>query len=115
MYYDYSPIYNRTLDKCSDINVFKDSGFYGFFRFRTVNKMFGEYYQLAVETAKDVSWDYVVMYAVFEYEKHRQKIISVNFMTLAVPYGMYIKAVRKLCSENCRLFFIRGRKECYCE
>lgn len=114
MYYDYSLMFSRTLSKCSDINIFENSVFSGFSKSETVERLFSEYYQSALESSKDVSWDYVVLYAIIEYEKDSQKIISVNFMTLEIPYGLYIKTVRKLWI-NCRLFFVRGRKEYYHE
>lgn len=114
MNYDYSLMFSRTSDKCSDINIFENSVFSGFFKYRTLERLFSEYHKSALESAKDVSWDYIILYAVIEYEKGSQKIISTNFMTLEIPYGLYIKAVRKLW-KNCRLFFIRGRKEYYNE
>lgn len=114
MYYDYSLMFSRTVDKCSDINIFENSVFSGFFKSETVDRFFSEYYQLALELTKDVSWDYIILYAIIEYEKYSQKIISANFMTLEIPYGLYIKVVRKLW-KNCRLFFVRGRKEYYHE
>ncbi len=114
MYYDYSLMFNRTIRKTLDINLFENSEFSGFVRPETIEQCLSEYYHTACKLAKDVSWDYVVLYAVIEYENDGRSIASANFMTLEISYGLYIKAVRKL-HEKCRLFFIRGRKEYYYE
>lgn len=114
MYYDYSLMFSRTAKKTLDINLFKNSEFSGFVRHETIEQCFDEYYRKACGLARDVSWDYVVLYAVVEYGAKGRSIVSANFMTLEIPYGLYMCAVKRL-YQNCRLFFIRGRKEYYRE
>lgn len=114
MYYDYILMFDRTLIKRSEINLFHNSVYAGFVRPETVEKSFNEYYNTAVEMAENVSWDSVILYAILEYDQNHRTIISANFMTLEISYGLYISTVRKLWN-NCRLFFVRGRKEYYCE
>ncbi len=114
MYNKYDPVSKRALRKRSDINIFENAEFSGFFGYATIEKLFSKYYQLALESAKYVSWDYIVLYAVIEYKPGSQKIISAHFMTLEISNGKYIKIARKLC-KKCRFFFIRGRKEYYNE
>lgn len=114
MYHKYNPVFKRDSCICSDINIFENSEFSGFFKYRTVEKLFSKYYQLALESAKYVSWDYIVLYAIIEYKPGSQKIISAHFMTFEMPYGKYMKIVEKYC-KKCRFFFLRGRKEYYNE
>lgn len=114
MYYDYSLMFDRTINKSHDINLFKNSEFSGFVKHETIEQCFSEYYSSASELVNNVSWDYVVLYAVIEYNEDGRSIVSANFMTLEIPYGLYIKALKKL-NQNCCLFFIRGRKEYNCE
>ncbi len=114
MYYDYSHIFSRITEKSADIDIFENSAFTGFFKADAFLEFFSKYRKSAKESARYVSWDYVVLYAIIEYQQDSQKIISANFMTLEIPYGLYMKTIRKLW-ENCRFFFIRGRKEYYDE
>lgn len=110
MYYDYSLMFNRTLNNCHEINLFKNSVYDGFVRYETIENLFSEYYNKALEEAQHLTWDSIILYGIIEYEENHQNIISANFMILEIPYGLYITAVRKL-YKTCRLFFVRGRKE----
>ncbi len=114
MFYDYDSMFDRTLKMRSDINLFKNSDYIGFVTPETIEEYFDEYYKIAIEKAKDISWNYVILYAVLEYGMENQTIISADFMTLEISYISYMKIVRKL-FKTCRFFFIRGRKECYYE
>lgn len=114
MFYDYAGMFDRTLKMRSDINLFENSDYIGFVTPETIEEYFDEYYKSAAEKAKNISWDYVILYAILEYDKANQAMISANFMTLEIPYISYMKIVGKL-FNTCRFFFIRGRKECYYE
>ena len=114
MFYDYTSMFDRTLKMRSDINLFENSDYIGFATPETIEEYFDEYYKSAVEKARNIPWDYVVLYAVLEYDNTNQKIISADFINLEIPYISYIKIVGKL-FNTCRFFFIRGRKEYYYE
>lgn len=98
----------------SDISLYENSRFIGFVTPETVEEYFDEYYSSAMEAAKKESWDMVILYAILEYDVPFQTFYSADFMTIPIPYGVYTELVSKISSE-CRLFFIRGRKEFYDE
>ena len=76
MFYDYDSMFDRTLKMRSDINLFKNSDYIGFVTPETIEEYFDEYYKIAIEKAKDISWNYVILYAVLEYGMENQTIIS---------------------------------------
>lgn len=110
---DYIEMFNRNSGITSDVNLFENSVFVGFVKPEIVYDFFDEYYKTAVEKSKLISWDYIILYAVYEYEKNHQNIISANFLTLEIPYGIYTGTIKKL-QKMYRFFFVRGKKErCY--
>lgn len=93
-----------------DITLYLNSGYAGFQKFETIEDYFAEYKELAEEKADEFSADYVILYAVFEYDIPEQTFVSANFMLLEIPYDVYMEFVHKLLDRT-RFFFIRGRKD----
>lgn len=114
---DITAFLERSASMCSDINVYKNSLFAGFYGMNTVLEYFNEYHKKALTAAENASWDYVVLYAVAQYNKFKKycNMISVNFMTIELPYSLYVQYAKKMIKiKKTRLFFVRGRKEiCY--
>lgn len=115
MNYDYNKIFARTSCIRSDINLYSNSHFVGFVRPETVQEYLKSYHKIALDKVNDISWDYIILYAIIQYEsdnnnENHNNMISANFMTLEIPYGFYRQYAEKFCNQ-CRSFFIRGRKE----
>ncbi|MDE6520783.1 MAG: hypothetical protein K2K91_10080 [Ruminococcus sp.] len=111
---DYVEMFKRSSRITSDINLFENSVFTGFVKPEVIYDLSDEYYKTAVEKSRFISWDYIILYAVYEYEENHQNIISANFLTLEIPYGIYTGTIKKL-QKIYRFFFVRGKKECYYE
>lgn len=95
-----------------DIDIYINSRHCGFFDISGVEEYLTEYEKNAFEMAKKVSWNYIVLYAFFEYDNNSEAILSADFMLLEMPFEEYASLAERLC-ESSRFFFIRGRKECY--
>ncbi|MDE6775169.1 MAG: hypothetical protein K2J37_02530 [Ruminococcus sp.] len=95
-----------------DIDIYINSRQCGFFSIHKAEEYLMEYEKDALETAKKVPWNCVVLYAVFEYSSNSESILSADFMMLEMPFEEYVSLTERLC-ESSRFFFIRGRKECY--
>lgn len=108
---DYMEMFNRSSKITSDINLFEDSVFIGFVKPEIIYDFFDEYYRIAIEKSMLISWDYIILYAICKYEENHQNIISANFLTLEIPYGIYTGTIKKS-QEMYRFFFVRGKKEC---
>ncbi|MCM1132896.1 MAG: hypothetical protein NC340_05445 [Ruminococcus flavefaciens] len=109
----YEPLLNREATLTKDTYLYINSVCTGTADCRTIQFLMKDYYNQALEKSKSVSWDYIVLYAVLRYETKKYKhMISANFMTLEIPYGKYTAMLDKKRRRHCRMFFIRGRKEC---
>ncbi len=93
-----------------DINLFKNSRFVGYAHINIVERLLKSYKMSAKAAAEHISWDNVVLYAVFDYAPKSLAILSVNFMTVVLKYEDYTNIVDKMASDK-RFFFVRGRKE----
>lgn len=96
----------------NDINLYIDSYYAGFQRIELIEELFEEYKNEAMEKAKLVSWDSVMLYAIFEYDYPNQTFVSADFIMLEIPYDLYVELTEKLLGRT-RFFFIRGRREYY--
>lgn len=93
-----------------DISLYKNSNFVGYGYPNTIEEIMKRYRKSAEASAEHISWDNVVLYAVFDYAPRSLSISSVNFMMSVVKYEDYRGLIDRLAGTK-RFFFIRGRKE----
>ena len=96
----------------TDIYLYENAKYIGFATIDTFEEYFRNYYQDALKAAENESWDMVILYAIIEYDVPSNTIYSADFMKLVMPNYRYVELVSKL-SDECRLFFLRGRREIF--
>lgn len=88
-----------------DIDLYIDSVYRGFYRLWDIEERFEEYHEMAVEAAKDIGENEVILYAIYSYDVDTQRLIYANFMLLRLSMERYAYACERL-SKFCRLFCI---------
>lgn len=101
---------NRGLGMKRDVSLYEMSDFMGYAEPEDIESYFDQYRLAAEKLAGTENWDTAIVYAILEYDVSSEALCSANFMNMAIPYRKYAELVSKL-SGNCRLFFLRGRKE----
>ncbi|MCQ2469729.1 MAG: hypothetical protein MJ100_07970 [Ruminococcus sp.] len=90
-----------------DIDLYIETVYHGFYPLYEIYERFIDYYWQAVETAKLLDWDEVVLYAIFAYNRETQGFVAADFMCLRMPYSRYVALCSKI-SKNCRVFCLRN-------
>ncbi len=90
-----------------DIDLYIETVYHGFFPLEDILERYNEYYYQALETAKLLDWDEVVLYAIFAYNVETQGFVAADFMCLRMTYKRYVMLCSKI-SKNCRVFCLRN-------
>lgn len=94
----------------SEINLYEDSHYIGFYPVDYVDIFFEQYEEYAYDLAERLSRDSVVLFAVYEYYPENQAVYSADFMMYTMPYELYAEFASAMMTTS-RLFFMRGRKD----
>lgn len=94
----------------SEINIYENSRYLGFYSPDRVYAFFEFYEKYAGSLADQIYSDEVVLYAVFDYYPESQNVYSADFLILTIPYADYFRIALTML-QNSRLFFMRGRKD----
>ena len=88
-----------------DIDLYIDFIYHGFYRLDDIEERFDEYHAAAVEAAKDLADDEIILYAIYGFEEDDQRLIYANFMIRRLKLEHYARVCEKL-SKYCRLFCV---------
>lgn len=94
----------------SEINLYEDSHYMGFYPVDYADIFFEQYEEYAYGLAEQLDHDSVVLFAVYEYYPDDQRVYSADFMMYTMPYDLYVELSSALMNTS-RLFFMRGRKD----
>ncbi len=93
-----------------NISLYKNSCFIGYVYINAIESLLIQSKEAARQTADGISWDRVILYAIFDYDPKSQEILSADFMNIVMKYEDYAEFVDKMTNSK-RFFFVRGRKE----
>lgn len=93
-----------------DVELYSSARFIGYVHINIVEKLLEEFKKSAKTAAERISWDRVMLYAIFDYDPKSLAILSVDFMNIVLKYEDYAEFVDKMTNSK-RFFFVRGRKE----
>lgn len=92
------------------IKLYSRYTFVDYVYINTVQKLYAKFKKSAKDEAERISWDRVVLYAMFDYNPKSQAIESAYFLNVVLKYEDYAEFVGKMTNSK-RFFFVRGRKE----
>lgn len=92
----------------TDIELYIDSVYCGFWGIDKIEEFFSEYQNAALEFSEYIDWDEVILFAILNYDGSTQSLISADFMKIRLNYDRYTELADKL-SKDCRLFFVRNQ------
>lgn len=88
-----------------DIDLYIDFIYHGFYRLDDIEDRFKEYHSAAVEAARELADNEVILYAIYGFEENGEKLIYANFMIRRLKLDHYARVCEQL-SKYCRLFCI---------
>lgn len=94
----------------SEINLYENSRYSGFFSPDYVYALFECYEKCAGSLADQMYTDEIVLYAVFDYYPYGHNVYSADLMILQMPYADYFQIAGSMLQTS-RLFFMKGRKD----
>lgn len=94
----------------TDIELYLNSVYCGFWNIDKIEEFFNEYYESALELSNRIDWDEIILYAILNYDGESQTLISADFMQIRMNYDQYVELAGKL-SKDCRLFFVKNQQE----
>ncbi len=90
-----------------DIDLYVNMHYRGFYPLEKIGPYFGEYYCKALEYARFIDWDEVILYAIFKYDEDSEALVSVDLMALRMDYSRYVSLTENL-SPACRLYIVQN-------